>query len=193
MKTGLFGTSESFVSIREASMVDDRLEVPYAKDMVKNAPNVDVDAGGHGIDWDAAWQQAQVGRDGKMGRADGDGAAGAAGMAGGAAMGAAAGKTSGTTTGTGTAPNTSKAAADARARTDGEAMIRSKERMRVTTERQQAGHARLRKYVVTEQQEQTVPVRHEEVRVEREPITGADRQGGKALSKGAEERRSRVR
>jgi uncharacterized protein (TIGR02271 family) len=50
--------------------------------------------------------------------------------------------------------------------------------MHVTTERQQAGHARLRKYVVTEQQEQTVPVRHEEVRVEREPITGADRTTG---------------
>ena len=34
-----------------------------------------------------------------------------------------------------------------------------------------AGRARLRKYVVTEQVTQTVPVQREEVRVEREPIT----------------------
>lgn len=38
MKTGLFGTNESFVPIRNASMVDDHLEVPYAKETVKNAP-----------------------------------------------------------------------------------------------------------------------------------------------------------
>ncbi|NUR63701.1 MAG: photosystem reaction center subunit H, partial [Catenulispora sp.] len=71
VKTGLFGSSETFVPIHQAAMVDDRLQVPYAKDTVKDAPNVDVDAGGHlseaeeqrlyehyGIDWDGAWQQA---------------------------------------------------------------------------------------------------------------------------------------
>ncbi|MFJ5730969.1 hypothetical protein [Streptomyces paradoxus] len=74
MKTGLFGTSESFVPLHDAAVVEDHLEVPYDKDKVKDAPNVDVDAGGHlseqeehrlyehyGIDWDAAWQQAQSG------------------------------------------------------------------------------------------------------------------------------------
>ena len=35
----------------------------------------------------------------------------------------------------------------------------------------QTGKARLRKYVVTEQQNVTVPVTREEVRIEREPIT----------------------
>ena len=35
----------------------------------------------------------------------------------------------------------------------------------------EAGRARLRKHVVTEQVQKTVPVTHEEVRVEREPIT----------------------
>lgn len=54
-------------------------------------------------------------------------------------------------------------------------MIRSEERMRVGTERHEAGRVRLRKYVVTEQQEQTIPLRHEEVRIEREPITEAGR------------------
>ena len=54
-------------------------------------------------------------------------------------------------------------------------MTRSEERLDVGTETREVGKARLRKYVVTEQQTQTVPVSHEEVRVEREPITDANR------------------
>jgi uncharacterized protein (TIGR02271 family) len=38
----------------------------------------------------------------------------------------------------------------------------------------QTGKARLRKYVVTENQQVTVPVQREEVRIEREPITDAN-------------------
>lgn len=163
VKTGLFGTNESFVPIRDASMVDDHLEVPYAKDIVKNAPNVDVDSGGHlsereehrlyehyGIDWDAAWQQAN--QPGQMS----------------AAAGAGAMTRDGTMTGDG-------ARAGNGAKTGDDAMTRSEERMHVGVERRESGRARLRKYVVTEQQEQTVPVRHEEVRIEREPITDANR------------------
>jgi hypothetical protein len=43
--------------------------------------------------------------------------------------------------------------------------------MHIGTERQEFGRARQRKYVVTEEVQQTVPVCHEEVRVEREPVT----------------------
>jgi uncharacterized protein (TIGR02271 family) len=50
-------------------------------------------------------------------------------------------------------------------------MTRSEERLRVSTEQAPAGTARLRKYVVTEDVTQTVPVSHEELRVEHEPIT----------------------
>jgi uncharacterized protein (TIGR02271 family) len=56
-----------------------------------------------------------------------------------------------------------------------QAMTRSEERLRVGTEQTEAGRARLRKYVVTENVTQTVPVSREEVRVEREPITEANR------------------
>ena len=52
------------------------------------------------------------------------------------------------------------------------AMTRSEEELRVGTAKQERGRARLRKYVVTEQVQQTVPVQREEVRIEREPITG---------------------
>ncbi|WP_436496283.1 DUF2382 domain-containing protein [Actinokineospora sp. HUAS TT18] len=49
-------------------------------------------------------------------------------------------------------------------------VIRSEERLRVETERVEAGHVRLRKYVVTEPQQVTVQLTHEEVHVVREPI-----------------------
>jgi uncharacterized protein (TIGR02271 family) len=55
--------------------------------------------------------------------------------------------------------------------TTDDAMTRSEEELRVGTAERERGRARLRKYVVTEQVQQTVPVRREEVRVEREPIT----------------------
>jgi uncharacterized protein (TIGR02271 family) len=54
-------------------------------------------------------------------------------------------------------------------------MTRSEERLHVGTETVAAGRARLRKYVVTENVTQTVPVSHEEIRVERESITEANR------------------
>ena len=59
-------------------------------------------------------------------------------------------------------------------------MTRSEERLCVGTEQAEAGRVRLRKYVVTENVTQTVPVSHEEVRLEREPITDASR--GQAMT-----------
>ncbi|MDO3703345.1 YsnF/AvaK domain-containing protein [Micromonospora sp. C28SCA-DRY-2] len=56
----------------------------------------------------------------------------------------------------------------------GEDLIRSEERLRVGTESQPAGTARLRKYVVSEDVHTTVPVEHDEVYVEREPIAAGD-------------------
>ncbi len=54
-------------------------------------------------------------------------------------------------------------------------MVRSEERLHASTENVESGRVRLRKYVVTEEQQMTVPVSHEEVRIEREPVTGAER------------------
>jgi len=65
------------------------------------------------------------------------------------------------------------------------AMTRSEEQLRVGTETRETGRARLRKHVVTEQQNVTVPVSREEVTVEREPITDANRgaaRSGPAIS-----------
>ncbi len=60
-----------------------------------------------------------------------------------------------------------------------DAMTRSEEELRVGRERTEVGRARLRKHVVTEHVQTTVPVQREEVRVEREPITDAN--AGRAL------------
>jgi uncharacterized protein (TIGR02271 family) len=58
--------------------------------------------------------------------------------------------------------------------TTDDAMTRSEEELRVGTAEREAGRVRLRKYVVEDEVTETVPVRREEVRVEREPITDAN-------------------
>ncbi|MDT0531000.1 YsnF/AvaK domain-containing protein [Micromonospora sp. DSM 115977] len=78
------------------------------------------------------------------------------------------------------APQPPPAAGQGRAPAAGEDLIRSEERLRVGTESQPAGAARLRKYVVTEDVHTTVPVEHDEVRVEREPIAARDARGMRA-------------
>jgi uncharacterized protein (TIGR02271 family) len=59
--------------------------------------------------------------------------------------------------------------------TTDDAMTRSEEELRVGTAKRERGRARLKKYVVTDEVTQTVPVQREEVRVKREPITDANR------------------
>jgi len=59
--------------------------------------------------------------------------------------------------------------------TTDDAMTRSEEELRVGTRQTETGRARLRKHVVTEMVTKTVPVSREEVRIEREPITDANR------------------
>jgi uncharacterized protein (TIGR02271 family) len=54
-------------------------------------------------------------------------------------------------------------------------MTRSEEELRVGTTQRERGRVRLRKYVTSEQVQQAVPVRREKARVEREPITDANR------------------
>ena len=43
VKTGLFGTSESFVPLEGASLAGDDIQVAYDKDVIKNAPRVEAD------------------------------------------------------------------------------------------------------------------------------------------------------
>ncbi len=51
-----------------------------------------------------------------------------------------------------------------------DSMVRSEERIRVRTGTYETGKVRLCKYIVTEEVTMTVPVSHEEFRLEREPL-----------------------
>jgi len=150
VKTGFFGLSESFVPLEQADQVDGDIRVPYTKATVKDAPNIDPDAELSDEEQDRLYDYYQG--TGTGGYADGTGIG---------------------TTGAGTSQNYTSASEgyDTSGPTTDDAMTRSEERLRVGTERVETGRARLRKYVVTENQSVTVPVTREEVRVEREPIT----------------------
>jgi uncharacterized protein (TIGR02271 family) len=145
VKTGLFGTKESFVPLAAARFDGGELVVDATKAQVSGAPKVD--DGDHLSEQDEAEIYRYYGVS--------DGHATGYGAAGGEATGAVGQDTSG--------PNTD------------DAMTRSEERLVAGTEDVEAGRARLRKYVVTETQRVDVPVSHEEVRLEREPITDANR------------------
>jgi uncharacterized protein (TIGR02271 family) len=168
VSTGLFGRKQSFAPVYGSQLAGDTLTLAVTKDAVKNAPNVDPD--GH---TDDSEQQALYDYyAGHLG----------AGQASGAQYTQTAGTedtSAGRSTDTGqyvdTGADTERAGS-----VGADAMTRSEERVSVGTEQVETGRARLRKYVVTENVTQTVPVSREEVRVERVPITEENR--GEALS-----------
>jgi uncharacterized protein (TIGR02271 family) len=151
VRTGLFGTKESFVPLAQSSQTDDGLTVPYDKSTVKDAPRVDADQG-HLSQSEEAELYRHYGLEYSESQSDTGYADTTTGTSGGVDVDRSAGHdTSG--------PDTD------------DAMTRSEEQLKVGTQSREAGRARLRKHVVTEQQTVNVPVTREEVRVEREPIT----------------------
>jgi len=166
--TGLFGTKQTFVPIGDATQSGGTVRVPFEKSTVKDAPNIDADgrlsqeeeralyqhygreysdfqgAGGSGVLDTNRDSDSDRDRDLTTGR-DRD--------------------TTGEVGGPGhdtSGPNTD------------DAITRSEEELRVGTTERETGRVRLKKYVVEDEVTETVPVRREEVRVEREPITDAN-------------------
>jgi len=179
VRTGLFGTKESFVPIRNADLTDEGVRVPVSKTQVKDAPKIDTD--GHL----SPQEEQELYRYYGMGT----GTAGTE-TAGFETTGR---ETTGYDTTTGEAGLRNMGGADTRGTvghdtsgpTTDDAMTRSEERLDVGTRSEEIGRARLRKYVVTENVTESVPVSREEVRVEREPITDAnigDAMDGPAIS-----------
>jgi uncharacterized protein (TIGR02271 family) len=151
VNTGLFGTRSTFVPIAQATARGDQVQVPYEKQLVKDAPNMDPD--GHLSEQEEQELWRHYGLDYGTTATYDDREAAAAGYA--------------------DADRTETTSTD-RAGTTDDAMTRSEEELQVGTRTRERGRARLRKYVVTEEQQVTVPVQREEVRVEREPITDAN-------------------
>ncbi len=173
VKSGLFGGHVSMVPLAHAEFEGDSLTVPYSKEQIKNAPHQDPDEElsekseaalfeHYGVPYGGETVTAQTG--GQGGQESGQQASGQSGQR--RDRAGEAGVQGQDTSG----PTTDKA------------MTRSEEQLHVGTEQVHGGTARLRKYVTSEDVTQTVPVRHEEVRVEREPITDANR--GDAMSGG---------
>ena len=153
VNTGLFGTKSTFVPLREANPQGDGVAVPYDKSDVKDAPKIDNDEELSREDEQRLYQH--YGLDYGTSRSD-------------------TGLPQGGTETRGTEER-GTVGHDVSGPTTDEAMTRSEEELRVGTERTETGRARLRKFVETENVEKTVPVRREEVRVEREPITDSNR------------------
>ena len=149
VKTGMFGNKRSLVPLAAAQESNGGLQVPFDKEQIKNAPHHDPGVQLSPSDEAAFFDYYGIPYGGETVTAQG----GPQGGQGTAATGAGY-DTSGPTT--------------------DDAMTRSEEEVRVGKAATESGRARLRKYVVTENVQQTVPVTHEEVRVEREPITDAN-------------------
>jgi uncharacterized protein (TIGR02271 family) len=152
VNTGLFGTKKTFVPLRGASPVGEDVRVPVEKAHVKDAPGIDPDGELSETEERELFTHYDLGYETDVDASTGNGHD--------VDVDASTGR-------------------DVSGRTTDDAMTRSEEELRVGTERREAGRARLRKYVVTETEQRTVPVRREEVRVEREPITEAN--AGQAL------------
>jgi uncharacterized protein (TIGR02271 family) len=174
VKTGLFGNKESFVPLTGAHTERDGLHVGARKDTIKDAPRIDDQ--GHLSEAEAAelyrhynLKSAMPGqpRSGQSQPGRYDDAAAGEGMPGNGMW----------------RPGTTEQGMDGRGMdgrgVDGqESMVRSEEQLRAGTETVETGRVRLRKHVVTEEQQVTVPVSREEVHVTREPIADGEAHGG---------------
>ena len=148
VNTGMFGSSESFVPLAEASATDGELRVPYGKDQIKDAPNVQADGHLDQSEEETLYQYYGL----SYGESQSD---------------------SGLPQG-GNADFTGTVGHDTSGPTTDNAMTRSEEQVHAGTEKVTAGTARLRKWVETEEQQITVPVTKEKARLVSEPITDAN-------------------
>ncbi|MFF1252948.1 DUF2382 domain-containing protein [Pseudarthrobacter sp. NPDC058329] len=159
VKTGLFGSHESFAPLEAASQDGNDIVVAHTKDKVKDAPRVAPDGHLEPAEEDQLYTYYGV--------TGGNGFTGNGHTGNGHTTGY---ETSGhETAGHGTVGH------DTSGPTTDDSMTRSEEQLHVGTRQEETGRARLRKYVVTENVTTTVPVEREEVRIEREPITDANR------------------
>lgn len=164
VNTGLFGTKESFVPLDDADVKDGDIALGVTKETVKQSPHV-----GQTAEHLTGREEDELRRHYHGGTH-------------------ASGETGTASAGTGSAGTHDATSGDrGRDRADDGSMTRHEERLRVDTEAEETGTVRLRKYVVTEEQNVTVPVSHEEVRLEREPISEGDRTGGATIGEDTQE------
>jgi uncharacterized protein (TIGR02271 family) len=181
VKSGVFGNHETLVPLAEAQAENDALSVPYSKDAIKNAPHWDpsqelsIEDEKQLFDhYGVSYSGATVTADENQGQS-----AGQTGYATSGQTGQAGYETAGQTGQQGTERG---AGYDTSGPNTDDAMTRSEEQLHVGTQQVETGKARLRKHIVSEQVQTSVPVSSERATIEREPITEANR--GEALTGG---------
>ncbi len=142
VNTGMLGTKESFVPLDGAKAGSQGVQVATEKKIIKNAPNTGDNEG----ELSETEEQRLYSHYGLTAPSASDRDAGRG--------------------------DTDRHARQGRDTDSEQGMSRSEERLSVGTENVETGRVRLRKYVVTENQSVEVPVSHEEVRLEREPVSG---------------------
>ncbi|HEY8590743.1 MAG TPA: PRC and DUF2382 domain-containing protein [Naasia sp.] len=190
VKTGLFGHKESFIPLQDARADGDRLHVGYDKAMVKDAPRVDTDGALGPEDEDELYRYYGIGspaahdtdpdrfegRDDRETLAEGD-----------AVVSPVPSATDQNDLPSGRHRAGGELDRDGGGDIDGDdrvgttgfvddgSMVRSEEQVRVVgMERVPVARVRLRKYTVTTNEQVTVPVQKEEVRLETEPADTSD-------------------
>lgn len=152
VQTGMFGTQESFVPLVGAQIAEEDLRVPFTKSLIKDSPRFE--SGGHLSPDEETQLYRHYGVQPTVPEPRGEAAE--------ERRTAEAGPAAGTV------PRGQEEAA----------VTRSEEQARVGVERRESGRAHVRKSVETEPFEEEVPVRREEVHVEREPVTERERARG---------------
>src|SRR5690242_2827216 len=169
VSTGLFGTKESFAPLDGAQVSgDDNVQLQVSKEQIKGAPNIDDD--GHIGDNEQAelyryYSQYGIGTGaytddlaGKATAGTTTGTMSETGYADPAVSGTRSYAETGPTTGTDVTGEQGGPGHDVSGPNTDDAMTRSEEQVRVGTQNVETGRARLRKYIVTENVTQTVPV-----------------------------------
>lgn len=177
VNTGLFGAKENFVPVKGARQDGDRVVLPYTKDVIKDAPKVDADQHLSPAEEEELYRYYELNYDdGRTAGTDRDRTTAAAGTAGVAGTAAADRDVVDRDVADRDVADRDRDAVDQDRRDvaatagDEASVVRHEERLNVGTQEREAGHARLRKYVVTDHETVDVPVEREEVTVERTPI-----------------------
>lgn len=155
VKTGLFGSNETFVPLKYAQVEGDNIRVPYTKEFVKDAPNIDPDKHIDENEQAALYRYYEEHHQAN-GERFADNTRNET-VAGGVAD-------------RGYADRDLRKDAVADRNVEGEHMVAHEERLNVDKRQEEAGRVKLRKRVVTENQQVTVPVEREELVVDRQPV-----------------------
>ncbi len=143
--TGLLGRKLNYVPLSGASVSGDSLQAAYSESQIKDAPSIDPDLELSPEEEAELYRHYGVAAEPRVLHADDV-----------------------------EAPPAADTGHDTSGPTTDDAMTRSEEQLQVGTVRRPSSLVRLKKYIVTEDVQTTVPVQREEVRVVREPITDAN-------------------